>query len=247
MTLELLKELSFFEGLSKEDLEHLSPYFSYQSFKAGQLIFCQDEFAEFLYLIIEGIAIIKFKPDDGPPMKVAQIQPGGVFGWSAAMGNVTYTSGAECIEDCNTLKMRGSDIRKLSKKYPDLGQAILDRLAYVIAERWQNRQSKVISLLSQSLDKHEAGKKKSKEIESMDSNELKLKEEQMKGLVEQLSAYIDHFHGGSVEFVSFDGKKLRERLGGACLGCPLSPATLHGWVEGTVRQFFPDIEKVEAI
>jgi Fe-S cluster biogenesis protein NfuA len=40
---------------------------------------------------------------------------------------------------------------------------------------------------------------------------------------------------------------LKVRLGGACLGCPLSPSTLHGWVEGTVRQFFPDIKSVEPI
>ena len=69
--------------------------------------------------------------------------------------------------------------------------------------------------------------------------------EQMKGLIEQLSAYINIYHGGSVEMVSFDGKVLKVHLGGACEGCPLSPATIHGWVEGTVRQFFPDIERVE--
>jgi len=70
---------------------------------------------------------------------------------------------------------------------------------------------------------------------------------QIKALVEQLSAYIETFHGGSVEYVAFDGKILKVRLGGACLGCPLSPNTLHGWVEGTVRQFFPDIEDVQAV
>ncbi len=70
---------------------------------------------------------------------------------------------------------------------------------------------------------------------------------QMKALVEQLSAYIETYHGGSAEYISFDGKILKVHLGGSCLGCPLSPATLHGWVEGTVRQFFPDIEKVEAV
>jgi len=47
--------------------------------------------------------------------------------------------------------------------------------------------------------------------------------------------------------VSFDGKVLTVRLGGACLGCPLLPSTLHGWVEGTVRQFFPDIEMVQSV
>ncbi|NJD59803.1 MAG: NifU family protein [Anaerolineales bacterium] len=71
-------------------------------------------------------------------------------------------------------------------------------------------------------------------------------EEQVRVLVQRLSAYIEQFHGGSVEFISFDGKVLKVRLGGACLGCPLSPNTLHGWVEGTVKQFFPQIESVES-
>jgi Fe-S cluster biogenesis protein NfuA len=72
-------------------------------------------------------------------------------------------------------------------------------------------------------------------------------EERLRSLLDRLSAYIEHFHGGSVEMVSFDGKVLKVHLGGACLGCPLSPNTLHGWVEGTVKQFFPQIERVEAV
>jgi len=72
-------------------------------------------------------------------------------------------------------------------------------------------------------------------------------EERLRALIEQLDAYITHFHGGSVELVSFDGKVLKIHLGGACLGCPLSPVTVQGWVAGTVRQFFPEIEKIESI
>jgi Fe-S cluster biogenesis protein NfuA len=67
------------------------------------------------------------------------------------------------------------------------------------------------------------------------------KEEMMKGLISQISAYIEQYHGGSVELISFDGEELRVRLGGACVGCPLSAATLRGWVEGTVHQFFPGV------
>jgi len=69
-------------------------------------------------------------------------------------------------------------------------------------------------------------------------------EEQMRGLVEQLDAYISTYHGGSVELVGFDGKTVKVHLGGACLNCPLSPTTLHGWVEGTIKQFFPEVETV---
>jgi len=69
--------------------------------------------------------------------------------------------------------------------------------------------------------------------------------EQLKGLIEQLDAYISQYHGGSVDLIDFDGKIVKVHLGGACEGCPLSPTTLHGWVEGTIRQFFPEIERVE--
>jgi Fe-S cluster biogenesis protein NfuA len=70
-------------------------------------------------------------------------------------------------------------------------------------------------------------------------------EQQVSTLLEQLSAYIEQFHGGSVEMVSLEGQTLKVRLGGACLGCPLSQSTLHGWVEGTVHQFFPELKIVE--
>jgi len=72
-------------------------------------------------------------------------------------------------------------------------------------------------------------------------------EERVRALIESLSAYIEHYHGGAVEMVSFDGETLKIKMSGACLGCPLSPVTLHGWVEGTVKQFFPELKTVEAM
>jgi Fe-S cluster biogenesis protein NfuA len=70
------------------------------------------------------------------------------------------------------------------------------------------------------------------------------KDELMTGLITQISAYIEQYHGGSVELVSFDGSTAAVKLGGACIGCPLSEATLKGWVEGTIHQFFPDVDVI---
>ncbi|HNO30944.1 MAG TPA: NifU family protein [Anaerolineales bacterium] len=69
-------------------------------------------------------------------------------------------------------------------------------------------------------------------------------EVQVRHLVENISAYIEQFHGGTVEFISLSSETLKVRLGGACLHCPLLPSTLHGWVEGTVHQFFPNLSVV---
>lgn len=72
-------------------------------------------------------------------------------------------------------------------------------------------------------------------------------EERMRALVDTISAYIEYYHGGAVKMISFDGENLKIKMSGACLGCPLSPHTLHGWVEGTVRQFFPKLKTVESV
>ncbi|MBC8503430.1 MAG: NifU family protein [Anaerolineales bacterium] len=69
-------------------------------------------------------------------------------------------------------------------------------------------------------------------------------EEMLKGLIAQVSSYVEQYHGGSVEMVAFEDDELKVRLGGACVGCPLSAATLQGWVAGTVKQFFPNVEVV---
>jgi Fe-S cluster biogenesis protein NfuA len=78
-------------------------------------------------------------------------------------------------------------------------------------------------------------------------NNTASEKELIEALLDQISSYIEQYHGGSVEMVDYDGKVLKVRLGGACLGCPLLPSTLHGWVEGTVRQFFPNIQRVESV
>ena len=74
------------------------------------------------------------------------------------------------------------------------------------------------------------------------NHKIASEQERMKALIDNVSAYIEHYHGGWVKLVSFENNELKVRLGGACSGCPLTETTLQGWVAGTVRQFFPDVE-----
>lgn len=70
-------------------------------------------------------------------------------------------------------------------------------------------------------------------------------EEQLKGLIENLDAYIAQYHGGSVELIAFDGKNVKIHMGGACEDCPISPEIGYKWVAGTIKQFFPEIESID--
>ncbi|MFQ5408277.1 MAG: NifU family protein [Anaerolineales bacterium] len=71
--------------------------------------------------------------------------------------------------------------------------------------------------------------------------------ERIIALLDAISAYMEQYHNGWVKFEDYSNGVLKVRLGGACVGCALSTTTLHGWVEGTLRPFFPDLQRVEAV
>lgn len=244
--LDKLKEVTLFKGLEADELEVLESLFELYRCPAGTVIFQQGYQAVYLYLILNGIVEIRHKPYDGPPITVTRVLQGGAFGWSAAIGNEAYTSGAICDEELVALRIAGNDLRKFFIKYPDTGKIILDRLARVVSNRWQDALAQVRTMMVQNIPDGIALQGSQRRKMSMTAASNHSKEEQLQRLIEQLSAYIEQFHGGSVEYISFDGKILKVRLGGACLGCPLSPATLQGWVAGTVHQFFPDIDIIES-
>src|SRR5450759_4889161 len=148
MNLEKYTHLVFFTSLSAAEIQFLAPFFAPQTWVAGTVVFEQGDYAEYLYLVVSGELTIRYKPDDGPMMNMTHVQPGGIFGWSAAMGNPTYTSGAVCALDSEVLRIRGADLRMLCGKHPELGKVILDRLSAIIAERQRGQQSRVNTMLT---------------------------------------------------------------------------------------------------
>ena len=79
------------------------------------------------------------------------------------------------------------------------------------------------------------------------NHEIADDQEKMKALVENISAYIEQYHGGWVKLISFEDNVVEVKLGGACDGCPLTETTLQGWVAGTVRQFFPEVKEIKSV
>jgi len=69
----------------------------------------------------------------------------------------------------------------------------------------------------------------------------------MEELVAYVSQQIEVSHGGWVDFVEFDGKVLSVRLQGACVGCPMSQYTLAMGIGQFCKQYFPELEAVQAV
>lgn len=147
MAAETFPNLFLFRGLLPSQLKMLSPLFTPCEFNADTLLFEQGDPADNLFAIVSGEVVVNFKPDDGPIITVARVQPGSIVGWSAALGSRRYTSSAVCTTYTQLLRVRGDDLRRLCLQHPETGNLFLDRLATVIAERLHSTHDLVLSLL----------------------------------------------------------------------------------------------------
>ena len=153
---DIFEKLTFFQGLSPAQLTQLRPYFELCDCPPAMSIFAQGSPAIFLYIVVAGEVLVEFKPYDAPPMVIARVKPGGVFGWSAALGNQAYTSGAISTTFSQVLRVQGEDLRALCEKNQDIADIILKRLADVIAER-HNVHPHIMAILENGLRNGKSG------------------------------------------------------------------------------------------
>ena len=69
----------------------------------------------------------------------------------AVVGSEKYTSSAIAIENLETMRIRGSELRKLCIDHPEAGKEILERLASSVSSRVQDAQEQVKSILKQGM------------------------------------------------------------------------------------------------
>lgn len=151
MSEEFIKHLSLLDELDEAQLNLLRPLIEKIDCKADEEIFMQGEKAEYLYMVIAGEVIIRFNPKEEAALVISELKSGGLFGWSAALGRRTYTSGAMCAKDGKLLRIKGSALKKLYREYPETGILVVNRLASAIANRLTNTQEQVVELLNRGL------------------------------------------------------------------------------------------------
>ncbi len=150
-----LANFPLFQGLSEAQLLEINPLLEYCHFPAGMVIFEQGAPATCLYLLVSGCVEVRYKPYDGPILTVAKISPGGVFGWSAALGRDVYTSAAVAGEPVEAQRLYGEKLHCLCDRHPETGVVLLERLASVIAERLSSTHEQILAILQNGLDRCE--------------------------------------------------------------------------------------------
>jgi CRP-like cAMP-binding protein len=143
----VMAENPFLQGLTPEQYDLLASLFVPVEFPVNRIIFHQGEAALYMYLLVEGEVSIRYKPEDGPQIRLTRLRAGDVFGWSSVVGNASYTSDAIATTQGRALRAPGLEIRNLCAQYPTAGAQVLEKLAIAVAPRWVDSQTQVRHLL----------------------------------------------------------------------------------------------------
>jgi CRP-like cAMP-binding protein len=143
-----LETIPLFKDVDDSILDLLEPLFEPFSCPAGAVIFEQGGPARFIYLILEGSVEMLYKPYDGPQITITYLAQGSIIGWSAVIGNASYTSKAVCKQDIQAIRMTGQSLHKLCANDPEAGRIILNLLADSVSGRWQEARQQIQTLLN---------------------------------------------------------------------------------------------------
>lgn len=142
-----MEHVPTFKDMNEEYVNLLKPLFESYSCHSGAMVIQQGDPADYLYLIVNGTVEVSFKPYDGVPITVSHVGKDGLFGWSAVVGSGIYTSSVTAIEDLESFRIHGNELRRLCVEHPEAGRAILEQLANVVSSRWRNAHEQVKSIL----------------------------------------------------------------------------------------------------
>jgi CRP-like cAMP-binding protein len=143
-----LISLPIFNGFNPHQIQQIKPFMEFCSFPPDMVLFEQGDRADNFFILTAGEIALHFKPYDGPPLVIAKITPGGVFGWSAALQRATYSTAAVTISEIRTIRIKARNLQTLCVNDPETGALFLDRLVGVISDKLQGSHQEILNLFS---------------------------------------------------------------------------------------------------
>ena len=138
-TLEsVLSEHYCFKGLEKKYLDMIVKKAGHANFDEGEYIFHENDKADKLYIIQEGIVALETKlGPDRDPVTIQMIGEGDVLGWAWLFPPHLCHFDAKTVAPTKTVVLDGSFIHEKCEEDHELGYELMKRFASLIQQRLQ--------------------------------------------------------------------------------------------------------------
>lgn len=123
-----LKQITFFAGLSEDEIAQLMSASKRRTFRAGEVIFHRDDPGQVLYMIKEGkVKICRFSPD-GQEISLAVLGKGEYFGEFALLDGLPRSADAIAMERVECYSLQRSDFHNAIMKTPKIAIEVMEAL-----------------------------------------------------------------------------------------------------------------------
>lgn len=132
---DILKEHSFFQGLSPEDLEFIAGCGKNVVFKEKTVIAKPGDAADLFYLICHGRVALILEHPPHKPFIFQTLGENEILGLSWLIPPYRWSISAQAVENVLAIALDGGCIRKKCEKDPALGFKLMKHLASVLVAR----------------------------------------------------------------------------------------------------------------
>jgi len=140
--LQVLESCELFKGLEKSNIDQIADLCKEKTYKAGEYVFRQGDFGEYLYIIAEGHIFLERSMALGTQKGNAVI---GVLGkgralgcWSTLLGeSYNHMASAACQKPTKVVAIQGSDLREMMVDNREFGFRVLENLCFLLRDRVQ--------------------------------------------------------------------------------------------------------------
>jgi len=170
-TIDTIKKLSFFSGLSTDHLEKIANLTLTRNYKKDMLIFLEGEPGEAFYFIKKGKVKVYRSYPDGREHIISILGEGDIFAEVTLFSNVSYPASASAYDDCVIGFVRNSDMEHLITETPSMALALIKVMSQKLifaqqkirdltfADVFARTAAELIKLSEQYGEKQEAGTK----------------------------------------------------------------------------------------
>jgi len=131
MSSNLLARIPFFTGLPDSELDRLAAQMDVVNLKAGELLFCEGDAGELMYVVIKGELVVLKGPGTEDELILNTIHPGEYIGeMSLITGSPRTASIRACDDDVVLLSMNRKQLDELLQRHPKLASTMVTVLAY---------------------------------------------------------------------------------------------------------------------
>ncbi|MHB8112592.1 MAG: Crp/Fnr family transcriptional regulator [Bellilinea sp.] len=155
LLIDTLKSIPWFLDFNSKQLERLASISTIMEVSAGEVIFCEGDRADNMYIILDGQIAVDSAVPGHDPVRIYQAEALDIIGWSKMVPVIRQrVATTTALKDSRLLVINGDDLAGLCEEDNHVGFVIMRRLANVVATNMLTTKLQLLDLILQLSGEH---------------------------------------------------------------------------------------------